>query len=79
MNDFNFWMLAQETGAGDEPLAVDWRKDNLEYMKEHEYKGELKIYKINLAEYIDGMKYLAYDVEAELAQVIAYLLKERSK
>ena len=76
MKTIKFYMLAEETGAGDEPMAVDWRLDNLKYQKEHEYKGDLKIYEINLAEYIDGMKYLAYDVEAELVNIVAYLLKE---
>lgn len=42
-----YYCLAEETSAGDEPMAVDTDIENLKYQKEYEYQGELKIYEIN--------------------------------
>lgn len=56
-----YYCLAEETGAGDEPMAVDTDIENLKYQKEYEYQGELKIYEINKKEYQEIRKYLGYE------------------
>lgn len=55
-----YYGLYEETGAGDEILAVDTDKDNIIYQKENEYGNtpDLKIIEIDEKEYKECYNYL---------------------
>lgn len=65
MKKYIFYELAMETGAGDEPLAVDFDKENL-VCQQLEYDEITKIYPISFDEYVECLIYLGYSLKAEL-------------
>lgn len=69
-----FYILVEPTGAGDEPIAVSYRKDNLTE-EQFAYPMTTYIHEIGLDEFIETAMYLEYDIAHEMKEVGSLLKK----
>lgn len=76
MRKYIFYGLYDPTGAGDEPLAVDFDKANLT-AQQLEYEGYTKICEIDFDEFVDTMFYLGYSVMNEMHNLGKWLCENR--